>query len=180
MHVGMHRHRKRIRIGGEGGTRYMYICTCTCVYIHPAKCTCTRRVCVYVHHMYVYMLCVGRGWGVVYVTGLGSFLPFFTLSMRYLLVCYTHVFSFGKLVGGSTCPLPPPVPTSMRCMYHDRQRVTRLLEPNWTPSCGERVSSFGHQLCDHVGVAVLLEGSRLPVTGLSGIGEAAVLIFNPK
>ena len=35
----------------------------------------------------------GRGWGVVYVTGLGSFLPIFTLSIRYLLVCYTHVFS---------------------------------------------------------------------------------------
>ena len=90
-------------------------------------------------------------------------------------------FHLENWLGGSTCPLrPPPVPTSMRCMYHDRQRVTRLLEPNWPPSCGERVSSFGHQLCDHVGVTVLLEGSRLPVTGLSGIGEAAVLIFNPK
>ena len=35
----------------------------------------------------VCMLCMGGGVGVVYVTGLDSFLPFFTLSICYLLVC---------------------------------------------------------------------------------------------
>ena len=49
-----------------------------------------HRFCVYMYNVYMYyMLCMGGG---VYVTGLGSFLPFFAHSMGCLLVCYTCIF----------------------------------------------------------------------------------------
>ena len=45
-------------------------------------------VCMYVHTC---MLCIGgRGWGLSMFLG---WVPFFTLSIRYLLVCYTLVLS---------------------------------------------------------------------------------------
>ena len=53
--------------------------------------------------IYMYVVYWGEGGG-VYVTGLGSFLPCFALSVRYLLVCYTHVFSCSVVSGEQWIP----------------------------------------------------------------------------